>query len=137
MANQPNPNIPTYPAAFRHPLSHLAEQMSGSGPIKIVAIGSSTTAGEGGVVAYPYRLEEALRAKYQERIVDVLHRGKSGEEVRAELSCLEADVVREKPALAISQVGTNAVWKSCDLDDTAAAISDGLELLRGRAWTSF
>ena len=53
MADQPNPNIRTNPVPFRHPLSRLAEQVSGSGPIKIVAIGSSTTAGEGGVVASP------------------------------------------------------------------------------------
>lgn len=131
MSDQPNPNIPAHPVPFRHPLSHLAEQVSGSGPIKIVAIGSSTTAGEGGVVAYPYRLEEALRAKYQGRMVDVLNRGKSGDEARAELSRLQADVLEEMPALVIWQVGTNAVWKDYDLNDTASAIREGLEILIG------
>jgi len=132
MSDQPNPNIPTHPVRFRHPLSHLAEQVYANGPIKIVAIGSSTTAGEGGVVAYPYRLEEALRATYQGRMVDVLNRGKGGDEARTELARLETDVLREKPALVIWQVGTNAVWKDCDLDDTAAAIREGLELLQDK-----
>jgi lysophospholipase L1-like esterase len=131
MSDQPNPNIPAHPVAFRYPLSHLAAQLSGNGPIKVVAIGSSTTAGEGGVVAYPYRLEEALRAQYQGRMVDVLNRGKSGDEARAELSRLQADVLEQTPALVIWQVGTNAVWKDYDLNDTASAIREGLELLIG------
>jgi lysophospholipase L1-like esterase len=96
-----------------------------------VAIGSSTTAGEGGVVAYPYRLEEALRVKYQGRTIDVLNRGKSGDEAGTELSRLQGDVLEEMPALVIWQVGTNAVWKDYDLNDTGAAIRKGLELLIG------
>src|SRR5215471_8573358 len=96
---------------FGTAIVRLAGVVYASGPIKIVAIGSSTTAGEGGVVAYPYRLEEALRATYQGRMVDVLNRGKGGDEARTELARLETDVLREKPALVIWQVGTNAVWK--------------------------
>lgn len=82
-------------------------------------------------MAYPYRLEEALRAKYQGRTVDVQNRGKSGDEARAELPRLQADVLQEMPALVIWQVGTNAVWKDYDLNDTASAIREGLELLIG------
>jgi hypothetical protein len=132
MSDQPKPNIPAHPVSFRHSLPHLGEQLSGSGVVKIVAIGSSMTAGAGGVVAYPYRLEEALRRRYQGSMIDVLNRGKSGDEARAELSRLEADVLRERPALVIWQVGTNAVWKGYELDDTASAIREGLELLRGK-----
>ena len=110
--------------------------MYASGPIKIVAIGSSTTAGEGGVVAYPYRLEEALRATYQGRMVDVLNRGKGGDEARTELARLETDVLREKPALVIWQVGTNAVWKwsACHVAQALCdAIADGVVLAKQAA----
>jgi lysophospholipase L1-like esterase len=131
MSDQPNPNIPAHPSPFRYSLPHLAEHLTGSGSIKIVAIGSSTTAGEGGVVAYPYRLEEALRIKYVGRMIDVLNRGKSGDEARAELSRLESDVLDEAPALVIWQVGTNAVWKGYDLNDTVSAVREGIELLIG------
>lgn len=133
MTDQPNPNIPAHPVPFRHALSYLAERLAGSGSVRIVAIGSSTTAGEGGVVAYPYRLEESLRASYPGKMIDVLNRGKSGDEARAELSRLDADVLRETPALVIWQVGSNAAWKGYDLDDTAAAIREGLELLQGKS----
>jgi lysophospholipase L1-like esterase len=127
---QPNPNIPGHPIAFRHHLTNLADRLDGRGPIKIVAIGSSTTAGEGGIVAYPYRLETALRTKYQGRMIDVLNRGKGGDEAPEEYARLRTDVLDEKPALVIWQVGTNAVWKGDSLSNTVEAIKAGLELLQ-------
>jgi uroporphyrinogen-III synthase len=48
------------PAAFvtlRHSLPYLFEALHGKGPVRIVAIGSSSTAGRGDVVPYPHRLE--------------------------------------------------------------------------------
>jgi hypothetical protein len=40
---------------------------------------------------------------------------------------MKADVIDEKPALVIWQVGTNAVWQlGHDLDEVAAAIAKGL-----------
>jgi acyl-CoA thioesterase I len=42
-------------------------------------------------------------------MIDVRNRGKSGDEARAELCCLETDIVNERPALVVWQVGTNAV----------------------------
>jgi hypothetical protein len=132
MTDQPNPNIPVHPAAFRHRLSNFAKALDGGGTVKIVAIGSSTTAGEGGIVAYPYRLEEALRGRYKDRMIDVLNRGKGGDEAPGEFLRLRPDVLAESPALVIWQVGTNAVWKGDDLNDTLKAINKGLEVLAGK-----
>jgi hypothetical protein len=83
-------------------------------------------------VAYPYRLEAALRAKYQGRMIDVLNRGIGGDEAPGELRRLAADVVDEKPSLVVWQVGTNAAWKNCDLNSVGSAIREGLELLIGK-----
>src|SRR4051794_4535735 len=67
---QPNATIPIHVAPFAHRLSTFASRLAGGGPIKVVAIGSSSTAGEGGIVPYTYRVERALRAKYAGRMID-------------------------------------------------------------------
>ena len=134
----PNPNIPAQPAALRHPLSNVAKWLNGSGPLKIVAIGSSSTAGEGGIVPYPFRLEMALRDpnnwqaardKVDGRMIDVINRGKIGDEAPGELKRMDNDVIAEHPALVIWQVGTNAAWKGDDFGAVAAAIDSGLKRL--------
>jgi lysophospholipase L1-like esterase len=107
----------------------LSGRLVGVGAIKIVALGSSTTAGEGDVVPYPQRLEHALRANCPGRNFDVLNRGVGGEEAPDELRRLQRDVVDERPSVVIWQVGTNAVWKKQDLNATADAIDRGLAIL--------
>jgi len=77
-----------------------------------------------------------LRAEYQQRFpnlrIDVLNRGKGGEEAVEELLRFRTDIFLERPSLVIWQVGTNAVFhkERYDLDDVAAKIAEGLERLR-------
>src|ERR1700752_4734945 len=132
--------ILSLPLAFAFPLPKFAACLKGKGPVKIVALGSSTTAGEGAIVAYPYRLEALLRARYAPQdhphpMIDVLNRGIGGEEAPKEFARLEPDVVREQPSLVIWQVGTNSVWQSPDqnppnLADTIAAVQNGIKRLK-------
>jgi hypothetical protein len=114
---------------FKHPLPHLTSRLSNGGPVKIVAFGSSSTAGEGQIVPYPAHLELELRARFPGRRIDVLNRGVGGEEAPEELARINADVVDESPDLVIWQMGTNAVWKGYDLERVAASIRMGLERL--------
>jgi hypothetical protein len=134
----PNPEIPAHHSAFEHALSHFADRFNSDGPIKIVAIGSSSTAGEGGIAPYPCRLELALRDehswpdgadKFKKRMIDVINRGVGGEEAPDERNRLQRDVIDENPSLVIWQVGTNAVWKAFDPNTVAAEIDMGLKLL--------
>ena len=117
---------------FRYPLSHLADSLKRQRKIRIVAIGSSSTAGEGDVVPYPLRLQMLLRARFHDRMIDVLNRGIGGQEAPSELSRFEPDVFDEAPALVIWQVGTNAVFrnKEFNLDDVAGSIATGLRWLK-------
>jgi hypothetical protein len=129
---QPNRYIPAHADALAHPLPNFTKRLVAGGPVTIAALGSSSTAGEGGIVPYPTRLQTAMRAKYGDRVT-VLNRGNGGEEAPEELARLETDVIGEKPALVIWQVGTNAVWQlGRDLDVAAAAIATGLMLLGGK-----
>lgn len=128
---QENRFIPAHADAFVHRLPNFAKRLADGGPVKVVAIGSSSTAGEGKVVPYPTRLQAALKDKYSER-VSVLNRGTSGQEAPEELLRMKIEVIDQKPALVIWQVGTNAVWQlGRNLDDVAAAIEAGLTLLAG------
>jgi hypothetical protein len=134
----PNPEIPAFHSSFVHRLSNFSQQFDAAGSVKIAAIGSSSTAGEGGIAPYPCRLELALRDpnnwpngadKFKNRMIDVINRGKGGEEAPDEQARFQGDVIDENPSLVIWQVGTNAVWKAYDLDKIAVAIDAGLKSL--------
>jgi lysophospholipase L1-like esterase len=135
----PNPEIPVSHSPFEHRLSQFSQRFNATGPVKIVAIGSSSTAGEGGIAPYPCRLEGALRdpnnwpssgaGRFKNRMIDVVNRGKGGDEAPGEQARFQIDVIDENPSLVIWQVGTNAVWKAFNLDAVANAIDTGLKLL--------
>lgn len=118
---------------FKYPLPRLTESLKRQRKIKIVAIGSSSTAGEGDIIPFPFRLELALRKRYPGRMIDVINRGISGQEAPEELSRFESDVIAEAPTLAIWQAGTNAIFHR-DLYDphaVAGTIATGVSLLKG------
>lgn len=128
--------IPVEPIALEHGLAHFAQGLARE-RVRIVAIGSSTTAGEGNIKPYPPRLKSFLDEKYPNARITVANKGKGGEEAPAELKRFGKDVIAEKPDLVIWQVGTNAVWqKPTDnppppsFDETTTAIRDGLVRLR-------
>jgi hypothetical protein len=128
-------DVPDEFVTLAHGLPRLSEALEGKGPVRIVAMGSSSTAGRGDVVPYPHRLEMYLRARCQGRFpdlrIDVLNRGKGNEEAIDELSRFDADIFAERPSLVIWQVGTNAVFHNdrYDVDKVAAAIAEGLARL--------
>jgi lysophospholipase L1-like esterase len=128
--------IPVVPIPFEHSLTHFAQSLT-RGQAKIVAIGSSTTAGEGNIKAYPERLLSFLQTEYPNAKITMVNKGIGGQEAPIELQRFDTDVIAEKPDLVIWQVGTNAVWQSPDLkppppsfDETTGAIRDGLVELR-------
>ena len=126
--------IPVLPIPFEHGLTRFAQSLTRGRP-KIVAIGSSTTAGEGGIRAYPERLLSFLQGEYPNPKITMVNQGIGGQEAPSELLRFDTDVIAEKPDLVIWQVGTNAVWQPADqhppsIDETTTAIRDGLVKLR-------
>ena len=113
---------------FKYPLPHFAESLKHGRKTRIVAIGSSSTAGADGLLPFPPRLEMLLRDKFYGRMIDVINRGIGGQEAPEELSRFESDVTGEAPSLVIWQVGTNAVYRNQDYnpDEVIAAITAGL-----------
>jgi lysophospholipase L1-like esterase len=136
--NSSPPQIPVQPVPFEYDLPNLARAIDAAGSVKIVALGSSTTAGEGAIVAYPYRLEAVLRDKYTNHRIDVLNRGVGGEEAPKERDRIADDVIAENPSLVIWQMGTNAVWQSKEdnppsHDDTIVALREGIQRVRQKS----
>jgi hypothetical protein len=125
-------DIPADFTTLKYPLPYFAAALRGEAPVKIVAMGSSSTAGREDVVPYPSRLEMYLRRKYANPRIDVVNRGKGGEEAIEELLRFDADVFAEAPSLLIWQVGTNAVFHNYDLDGVAAKITEGLVRVRDK-----
>jgi GDSL-like Lipase/Acylhydrolase family len=128
--------IPVLPIPFEHGLARFAKSLT-AGQARIVAIGSSTTAGEGNIKAYPARLLSFLQAEYPNAQITMINKGIGGQEAPVELQRFGSDVIPDKPDLVIWQVGTNAVWQTPDqkpsppsFDQTARAIRDGLVRLR-------
>jgi acyl-CoA thioesterase I len=116
---------------FSYPLPHLTRSLKRQLRTRIVAIGSSSTAGADQVIPFPPRLELALRSRFYGRTIDVLNRGIGGQEAADELSRFQSDVIEEAPSLVIWQVGTNAVYRDQDYDraQVAEAIAAGLDVL--------
>jgi lysophospholipase L1-like esterase len=128
------PQIPVEPAPFEYGLPHFARSLQGVGHVNVVALGSSTTAGEGGIAPYPSRLQALLKDQYPTVTIDVINRGIGGQEAPAEFDRLQRDVIDLKPSLVIWQVGTNAVWQTANqnppsFDETIKAIREGLRRL--------
>ena len=115
------------------PLEHFAARIEQGGPLNIVAVGSSSTAGIGASgpdLTYPSRLEAELRQRFPSLDIHVVNRGKGGEDAPEELARLPNDVVALHPDLAIWQVGTNAVLRRDDLGADAEWMREGVELMK-------
>jgi hypothetical protein len=123
-------DIPAQLITLKYPLPNLAAALLGKAPVRIVAMGSSSTAGREDVVPFPSRLEMYLRRKYNNPHIDVVNRGVGGQEANEELLRFDEDIFAEKPSLVIWQVGTNAVFLDYNLNGVAAKIAEGLALLR-------
>jgi acyl-CoA thioesterase-1 len=125
--------VPPKEARFDRPLVRLSRRLASGKPIKIVALGSSSTAGAGASSTsanYPSRLERELTRRYFWKDVTVLNRGVNGEEVPDMLARLDASVIAEEPDLVLWQLGTNWVLRDNPLDPKATALHAGLARLK-------
>src|SRR5262249_58911519 len=83
-------------------------------PIKIVALGSSSTFGAGAspsAASYPSRLAEELARRFPASEITVLNRGVNGDEIGGMLARLDGAVIAEKPDLVVWQLGTNSLLR--------------------------
>ncbi|HEX7199741.1 MAG TPA: SGNH/GDSL hydrolase family protein [Dongiaceae bacterium] len=114
-------------------LSHTAARIAEGRSLKIVALGSSSTAGVGATSSansYPSRLEAELRERYPEMRIEVINRGVGGEDAREMLARLDRSVLAERPDLVLWQVGTNAIVDAEGITEEAHLVRKGLARLK-------
>jgi acyl-CoA thioesterase-1 len=120
-------------ARLVHPLKRFAHRIAGGLPAKIVAIGSSSTAGAGASapsMSYPSRLGVELNALFPRAEITVVNRGINGEESNDMLARFDRDVFAEHPDLVIWQVGSNSVLRDRPLEEANVPVREGLKRLR-------
>ena len=114
-------------------LPALAARVQAREPIRIVALGSSSTAGAGASApdrAYPHRLQVELGRHWPGVAVEVLNRGIGGEDVIEMLARLERDVLLARPVLVVWQLGVNAALRRQDVSEFRLRLDDGLARMR-------
>jgi len=125
--------VATDQVRFDFPLPRTARLLASGLPIKIVALGSSSTYGVGAstsAASYPSRLAEELVRRFPGHKFTVLNRGVSGEDVSNMLARLDTAVIRERPDLVLWQVGTNSVLENKAVQPHASLLREGLARLR-------
>ena len=121
---------------FGHPLPRIARRLAAGKPLKIVAIGSSSTFGAGAsssAASYPSRLAEELSRRFPDNEITVLNRGVNGDELGGMLARLDSAVIAEKPNLVLWQLGTNSLLRDRSVPAHAALLREGLARLKAAA----
>src|SRR5687768_11853860 len=129
----PQCSAPNEVARLERPLTRTARLLAAGLPIRIIAIGSSSTAGAGASsphASYPSRLAAELAGRFPTHEITVLNRGVNGEEARDMLARFETTVIAERPDLVLWQVGTNTVLRDQPVAPTSSLIEQGILQLK-------
>ncbi len=112
----------------------LARRFHAKQPVTIVVIGGASTAGTaagaGEANAYPHRLEEALRRRHPGVPISVINKGIPRQSAEDMVARFAEDVLPLDPNLVIWETGTVDAVRGIDVEDFAAAIQSGADLLR-------
>ena len=122
-------------ARLDYPLPRTSRRIAAGEPLRVVAIGSSSTAGTGAsspANAYPSRLAVELEELFPSLAVTMVNRGVGGAIATHMVSRFETAVFPEKPDLVLWQVGTNSVLRGDPQRPTETVIANGLRDLKAR-----
>jgi lysophospholipase L1-like esterase len=120
-------------ARLRAPLLHMARRVAAGGPLTIVTLGSSSTAGAGAsspAASYPSRLAVELKTLFPDLAVTVINRGVNGEEAAEMLARFEQSGATDKPDVVLWQIGTNSVLRDRPLVHYEELIQRGLARMK-------
>ena len=126
-------NVTAEQVRFDLPLARTARLIARGKPIKIVALGSSSTYGAGAstsAASYPSRLADELARHFPGHEFTILNRGVNGDEAADMLARLDSAVIAEKPDLVLWQVGTNSVLRDKAVLPHATLLHEGLARLK-------
>jgi lysophospholipase L1-like esterase len=105
-----------------------------NGPLRIVAMGSSSTLGlwqTDPAKTYPGMLQSELRQLKSGLQVDVINSGRNADTIPGNITRFDRDVFAHRPDLVIWQVGTNDVTWLQSADSLTGKIAEGIRMLKG------
>ena len=114
-------------------LPHVAGKLAAGKPVTIIAFGSSTTQGHGSSrpeYNYPNRLAAQLRKQYPGADITVVNQGIGGEDAPEMMKRIKTAVLDANPDLVIWQVGTNAIIRNLDPDETVKLVDQGVGMIK-------
>jgi lysophospholipase L1-like esterase len=117
----------------RMKLQGFTKLVHGKAPVRVLAIGSSSTEGVGASMparSYPARFEAELKGRLKLRDVRVVNAGIGGETAEASVSRLEAQLAKTKYDMVIWQVGTNDAVRGDDEGRFRALLERGVRAAR-------
>lgn len=115
------------------PLAKFAAAVHDSAPLKIIALGSSSTAGAGASnssKSYPARLQTELNRLWPDQKVSVINAGVNGQLASDMVARLDKDVVAKKPQLVIWQTGVNDAIRGVPIDAFRKTLATGIDRIQ-------
>jgi lysophospholipase L1-like esterase len=125
--------VPARIAGIEGSLPRTTLKLRNEEPVKIVAIGSSSTEGVGASnpdLAYPQQLQRELSRRFPASLIRVVNKGVGGQLARDMLARMESDAIERRPSLVIWQTGVNDAERRIPTADFAAEMTEGVQRLR-------
>jgi acyl-CoA thioesterase I len=115
------------------PLARTGNALQSNGPLRIVAIGSSSTRGlwqTDPALTYPGMLKSELERLKPGLQVSITNSGRNADTIPGNVARFERDVFAHKPDLVIWQIGTNDVTWLQSSDSLTGKIIEGIRQLK-------
>lgn len=125
--------VPRAITSLSSSLPRVAGRIAAGLPVRIVALGSSSTAGAGASApdrTYPARLAHYLEQRMPGVDLAVLNKGINGETDDQTVERIGADVLAQAADLLVWQVGANTVLREGDFATSEKAVRRGVEQAR-------
>lgn len=125
--------VPDGSLRFATGMPTVVKALREGAPLRIVALGSSSTEGAGATspeLSYPSRLATELRARFPRSSIEVVNRGIGGQLARQMLERISRDAIEPDPELVIWQTGTNDALALIDQSDFNETLVSGIDRLQ-------
>lgn len=122
--------VPKEMTRLSAPLAKFAAAVNDKAPLKIIALGSSSTAGAGASnpkKSYPARLQAELSQIWPKEQIQVVNAGINGQLASDMVARLDKDVLSQRPQLVIWQTGVNDAVRDVPIDAFKKTLSSGIE----------
>jgi acyl-CoA thioesterase-1 len=115
------------------PLLRTAARLKSGGPLKVVAVGSSSTTGLwvlNSAATYPEVMRRELGRLRPNAQVEIVNSGRVGDTIPDNIARFERDVLSYKPDLVVWQLGTNDVAWGGRADSLKEHVVQGVRALK-------